>query len=70
MSKVRFIASLLLVLFLPFILIVATKWMHTIYVWLLTGIAPSQEVQYLATLLTTVSFVAAGVYAFWRWMDE
>lgn len=70
MSKVKCIAKLLLILFSPVILVAAARVMHAICMWLLGDIAPLQETQYLATLLTTVSFVIVGLYAFYRWVDD
>lgn len=70
MSRVKYITKLLLVLLSPVMLVVVAKAMHTIYMWVLAGIVPPQEVWYSAMVLTVVSFVIAGCYAFWVWIDE
>lgn len=69
MSKVKHTAILLLLLFSPVILIVAARTIHTIYVWVLAGIVPTQETWYLALVLTIISFTVAGIYAFCQWLD-
>ena len=69
MSKVKCAASLLLLLFSPVILIVVARAMHTVYVWVLAGIVPTQETWYFALLLTIISFTVAGIYAFCQWLD-
>jgi hypothetical protein len=69
MSKARYAAKLLLVLFSPIILVVAAKAMYTVCMWVLTSIVPSQESQYFALLLTTISFTIVGVYVFCEWLE-
>ena len=69
MNKVKYSVKLLLILFSPVILVVAAKAMYTICMWTLTGIVPSQETQYFALLLTTISFTVVGVYAFCEWLE-
>lgn len=69
MSEVKHTAKLLLVLFSPVILVIVARVMHTICMWVLAGIVPSQEAWYFALLLTIVSFTAVGCYAFWKWLD-
>lgn len=69
MNKVKYAATLLIVLFSPVILIVAAKAMYAICMWVLDSIVPSQETQYFALLLTTISFTVVGVYAFCEWLE-
>lgn len=69
MSKVKCVASLLLLLFSPVILIVVARAMHTVYVWVLAGIVPAQEAWYFALVLTIISFTVAGIYTFCQWLD-
>ena len=69
MSKVKYIAKLLLVLFSPVILVVVARVMHTVCTWVLAGIVSTEEARYSALVLTVVSFVAAGSYALWGWMN-
>lgn len=70
MSRVKYIAKLLLVLFSPVMLVVVARAMHAICMWVLTGIVSPREAWYFALLLTILSFTVAGCYAFWRWLDE
>lgn len=69
MSKVKYAASLLLLLFSPVILIVVARAIHIVYVWVLAGIVPVQEAWYFALVLTVISFTVAGIYAFCQWLD-
>ena len=69
MSKVKNVASLLLLLFSPVILIVIARAIYTVYVWVLAGIVPVQEAWYFALVLTIISFTVAGIYAFCQWLD-
>ncbi len=69
MNKVKCAANLLLVLFSPVILVAAARAMHTVCMWVLAGIVPSQEVWYFAMLLTILSFTVAGCYALCKWID-
>ena len=69
MSRVKYIAKLLLVLFSPVMLVVVGRAMHTVCMWVLAGIVSPREAWYFALLLTTLSFTAAGCYAFWKWVD-
>lgn len=69
MSKVKYMAKLLLVLFSPVILVLAARAIHTICMWVLAGIVSPQEAWYFALLLTILSFTVAGCYAFCKWID-
>lgn len=69
MNKVKYTARLLLFLFSPVIVIVVARAMHTVYMWILAGVVPSQEAWYFALLLTTISFTVVGVYAFCEWLE-
>ena len=69
MNKVKYTAKLLLTLFSPVIVIVAARAMHTVYMWILAGVVPSQEAWYFALLLTVISFTVVGAYAFCEWLD-
>nr|DAP87830.1 MAG TPA: hypothetical protein [Caudoviricetes sp.] len=69
MNKVKHTANLLLVLFSPVILVVVARAMHTVCMWVLTGIVPPQEAWYFALLLTIISFTVVGCYAFCKWID-
>lgn len=69
MSRVKYIAKLLLVLFSPVMLVVVARAMHTVCMWVLAGIVPPQEAWYFALLLTIVSFTVAGIYAFCAYLE-
>ena len=69
MSRVKYIAKLMLFLFSPVILVVAAKAMYTICMLVLDSTVPSQETQYFALLLTTISFTIVGVCAFCEWLE-
>jgi len=69
MSKVKHVACLLLFLFSPVMLIIAARAIHTVYMWVLAGIVPTQETWYLALVLTIISFTVAGIYTFCQWLD-
>lgn len=69
MSKMKYVASLLLLLFSPVILIVVTRAIHTVYVWVIAGIVPMQEAWYFALVLTIISFTVAGIYALCKWLE-
>ena len=70
MSKVKYIAKLMLVLFSPVMLVVVARAMYAICMWVLAGIVSPREAWYFALLLTILSFTVAGTYAFWQWLDE
>lgn len=69
MNRVKDAVKLLLVLFSPVMLVVVARAMHTVCMWALAGIVPSQEAWYFALLLTILSFTVAGCYAFCKWLD-
>lgn len=70
MSKVKYAAKLLLALFSPVMFVVIARAMHAICMWVLAGIVYPREAWYSALLLTVLSFTVAGIYAFWKWLDE
>lgn len=69
MNKVKDAVKLLLVLFSPVMLVVVARAMHTVCMWVLAGIVPSQEAWYFAMLLAIVSFTVVGCHAFCKWID-
>ena len=69
MSRAKYVAKLLLILFSPLVLIIAARVMHTVYVWALAGIVPEQETWCLALILTVISFVIIGNHALCRWLE-
>lgn len=70
MNKVKYISKVLLILLSPAIIVAVLRVMHAVCTWVLAGIVSTEEARYSALVLTVVSFVAAGGYAFWNWMDE
>lgn len=70
MSKVKYAAKLLLVLFSPVMLVIVARAMHTICMWVLAGIVSPREAWYFALVLTIISFTVAGIYAFYQWLEQ